>query len=105
MGGRKVGETAAINVSALSGVYQKMPFHCMFQIAVSFYLLYTQVGLAFLAGAVFITSVVKKIYKWKPLTGRPAGRPKSRWEDDIRNDMRRMQIVKCPRSSQMEGHR
>jgi hypothetical protein len=34
-------------------------------------------------------SVVKKIYKWKPLTGRP----KSRWEDDIRNDMRRMQIV------------
>jgi hypothetical protein len=37
---------------------------------------------------------VKKIYKWKPLTGRPAGRPKSRWEDDIRNDMRRMQIFK-----------
>jgi hypothetical protein len=33
-------------------------------------------------------------YKWKPLTGRPAGRPKSRWEDDIRNDMKRMQIVK-----------
>jgi hypothetical protein len=38
------------------------------------------------------TSVVKKIYKWKPLTGRPAGRPKCRWEDDIRNDM--VQIVK-----------
>jgi hypothetical protein len=42
------------------------------------------------------TSGVKKIYKWKPLTGRPAGRPKSRWEDGIRNDMRRMQIVKWP---------
>jgi hypothetical protein len=42
------------------------------------------------------TSVVKKIYKWKPFIGRPAGRPKSRWEDDIRNDMRRMQIVKWP---------
>jgi hypothetical protein len=28
------------------------------------------------------TSGVKKIYKWKPLSGRPAGRPKSRWEDD-----------------------
>jgi hypothetical protein len=42
------------------------------------------------------TSVVKKIYKWKPFTGRPAGRPKSRWEDDIRNDMRRMHIVKWP---------
>jgi hypothetical protein len=42
------------------------------------------------------TSVVKKIYKWKQLTVRPAGRPKSRWEDDIRNDMRRMKIVKWP---------
>jgi hypothetical protein len=36
------------------------------------------------------------IYKWKPFTGRPAGRPKSPWEDDIRYDMRRMQIVKWP---------
>jgi hypothetical protein len=42
------------------------------------------------------TSIVNKMYKWKPLTGRPAGRPKSRWEDDVRNDMRRMQIVKWP---------
>jgi hypothetical protein len=40
------------------------------------------------------TSVVKKIYKCKPFTRRPAGRPKSRWEDDIRNDMRRMKIVR-----------
>jgi hypothetical protein len=31
------------------------------------------------------TSVVRKIYKWKPFTGRPAGRPKSRWEDGVRN--------------------
>jgi hypothetical protein len=40
------------------------------------------------------TSVVRKIYKWKQFTGRPARRPKSRWEDDVRNDMRRMQLVK-----------
>jgi len=33
------------------------------------------------------TGIVKKIYKWKPFTGRPAGRPKSRWEDDVRNDL------------------
>jgi hypothetical protein len=46
------------------------------------------------------TSVVKKIYKWKPLTGRPARRPKSRWEDDVRNDMRRMEIVKWPKQVQ-----
>jgi inhibitor of KinA sporulation pathway (predicted exonuclease) len=25
---------------------------------------------------------------------KPTGRPKSRWEDDVRNDMRRMQLVK-----------
>jgi hypothetical protein len=46
------------------------------------------------------TSVVKKMYKWKPLTGRPAGKPKSRWEDDIRNDMRRMEIDKWPEQVQ-----
>jgi hypothetical protein len=40
------------------------------------------------------TSVVRKIYNWKPFTGRPAGRPKFRWEDDVRSDMRRMEIVK-----------
>jgi len=36
---------------------------------------------------------VKRIHKWKPFTGRPAGRPKSRWEDDIRNDMK-MKLMK-----------
>jgi hypothetical protein len=52
------------------------------------------------------TSVARKIYKWKPFTGRPARRPKSRWEDDVRNDTRRMQVASiCPRSPQMEGHR
>jgi hypothetical protein len=36
------------------------------------------------------TIVVKKIYKWKPFTGRPEGRPKSRWEDDFRNELKKM---------------
>jgi hypothetical protein len=40
------------------------------------------------------TSIVKKIYKWKPFTGRPVGRPKSRWEDDVRNDPKNMKITK-----------
>jgi hypothetical protein len=30
------------------------------------------------------TGTVQKIHKWKPFTGRPVGRPKSRWEDDVR---------------------
>ena len=40
------------------------------------------------------TSVVKRIYKWKPFTGRPAGKPKSRWEDDVRNDLKKMKLMK-----------
>jgi hypothetical protein len=35
------------------------------------------------------TSIVKKIHKWKPFTGRPVGRPKCRWEDDVRNGLER----------------
>ena len=39
------------------------------------------------------TSIVKRIHKWKPFTGRPAGRPKTRWED-VRNDLKKMKLVK-----------
>jgi len=39
------------------------------------------------------TSIVKRIHKWKPFTGRPAGRPKPRWDDDVRNDLK-MKLVK-----------
>jgi hypothetical protein len=40
------------------------------------------------------TSTVRKIYKWKPSTSRPVGKPKSRWEDDVRNDLRKMKLIK-----------
>ena len=40
------------------------------------------------------TGIVKKIHKWKPFTGRPVGRTKSRWEDDVRNDLKRMKLKK-----------
>ena len=40
------------------------------------------------------TSIVKKIYKLKPLTRRPVGTPKSRWEDDVRNDLKKMKLIK-----------
>jgi hypothetical protein len=40
------------------------------------------------------TSIIKKMYKWKPFTGRPVGRPKSRWEDDVRYDLKKMKIIK-----------
>ena len=40
------------------------------------------------------TSTVKRLHKWKPFTGRPAGRPKSRWEADVSNDLKKMELVK-----------
>jgi hypothetical protein len=40
------------------------------------------------------TSIVKKTYKWKPFTRRPVGRPKSRWEDDVRVDLNKMELMK-----------
>jgi len=36
--------------------------------------------------------MVKRVYKWKPMLTRPLGIPKNRWEDDIRNDMKKLKI-------------
>jgi hypothetical protein len=36
--------------------------------------------------------VAKTIYKWKSYATRPKGRPKLRWEDDARNDLRKMGV-------------
>jgi len=47
------------------------------------------------------TSIVKRIHKWKPFTGRPAGRSKSRWDDDVRNDLKKMKHVKW--AEQVQG--
>jgi hypothetical protein len=35
---------------------------------------------------------ITKIYKWKPFASRPIGRPKNRWEDDVRKDLQTMKI-------------
>jgi inhibitor of KinA sporulation pathway (predicted exonuclease) len=40
------------------------------------------------------TSIVKKMYKWKPFTRRPVGRSKSRWEDDARNNLKKTKLIK-----------
>jgi len=34
------------------------------------------------------TRMVKAIYSWKPISRRPIRRPKIRWEDDVREDIR-----------------
>jgi hypothetical protein len=40
------------------------------------------------------TGIVRKIYKWKPFTSRPVGSPKSRWEDDVRNHLKKIEAVR-----------
>jgi hypothetical protein len=36
--------------------------------------------------------MVKKVYNWNPMLMQPLGRPKNRWESDIRNDIKQMKI-------------
>jgi len=38
------------------------------------------------------TGAAKKIFKWNPLTTRPRGRHKHRWEDNIILDLGQMKI-------------
>jgi hypothetical protein len=45
------------------------------------------------------TGVVKKMYNWKPFTRRPVGRPNSRWEVDVRDDLKKVETYKTGRTS------
>jgi hypothetical protein len=36
--------------------------------------------------------MLEKVYRRKPMIRRPLGRPKNRWEDDIRNDIKKLKI-------------
>ena len=35
---------------------------------------------------------VQEIKRWKPMSKRPIGRPKIRWEDDVLEDIKRMDV-------------
>jgi hypothetical protein len=37
-------------------------------------------------------NIVQKIKSWKPMSRRPTGRPKMRWEDDVFKDVRSMNV-------------
>jgi hypothetical protein len=39
--------------------------------------------------------MVKKVYKWKLMLRRPLGRPKNRWEDNVRNDIKKLNWTNC----------
>jgi hypothetical protein len=54
------------------------------------------------------TGTVKKMFNWKLLTKRSQGRPKYRWEDNIKQDICQMKIknwVTCVRDREMERGR
>jgi hypothetical protein len=38
-------------------------------------------------------SMLKKVYEWSPMSTRSKGRPKHRWEDDVKNDVENMRIT------------
>jgi len=40
------------------------------------------------------TRMVKAIHAWKLISKRPMGRPKIRWEDDVKNDIQRLKLPK-----------
>ena len=38
------------------------------------------------------TRMVKAIHAWKHISKRPMGRPKIRWEDDVKKDIQRLRV-------------
>ena len=42
-------------------------------------------------------NTLEEIHKWHPFTNRPVGRPTSRWEDDVKNDLKKAESGKMVR--------
>jgi hypothetical protein len=40
-------------------------------------------------------NIVQKIERWKPVSKRPIGRPKTRWEYDVLGDIKSINIRNC----------
>jgi len=38
------------------------------------------------------TRMVKAIHSWKPISKRSTGRPKIRWEDDVKKDIQNLKV-------------
>jgi hypothetical protein len=37
-------------------------------------------------------NIVQRINRWKHMSKRPTGRPKTRWEDDVLEDIKNMNV-------------
>jgi len=49
------------------------------------------------------TRTVKAIHAWKPISKRPMGRPKIRWEDDVKKDIKRLKLPNWMTLAQERG--
>jgi len=45
-------------------------------------------------------NIVQKIKRWKPMSKRPIGRAKTRWEDDVLEDIKSINIGKWKKVAQ-----
>ena len=45
-------------------------------------------------------NIVQKIKRWKPMAKRPIGRPKTRWEDGVLEDIKSMNICNLKKIAQ-----
>ena len=43
---------------------------------------------------------VQKIKRWKPISKRPTGRPKTRWEDDVLEDIKSINVTNWKKVAQ-----
>jgi hypothetical protein len=37
-------------------------------------------------------NIVHRVKRWKPMSKRPIGRPKTRWQDDVLEDIKNMNV-------------
>jgi len=45
-------------------------------------------------------TIVQKIERWKPMSKRPIGRPKTRWEDDVLEDIKSIDVCNWKKVTQ-----
>jgi hypothetical protein len=43
-------------------------------------------------------NTLQRIKRWKPMSKRPIGRPKTRWENDVLEDIKNMECTKLEES-------
>ena len=50
-------------------------------------------------------NTVQRIKRWKPMSKRPIGRPKTCWEDDVLEDMKNMNVCNWKYRIEIDGRK